>query len=96
VPGGKNVNSCNKDGNSIADKNAQSGCNGGSSFVCNNNQPIVVNDNLAYAFAAFSRPNSCCKCYELTFTNTAVAGKKMIVQVNLDNHYLVTRIFIFN
>ena len=39
--------------------------------------------NLAYGFAAFSRPNSCCKCYQLTFTNTAVSGKKMIVQVHI-------------
>lgn len=80
VASGRNVNSCNKDGASIADKNAQSGCNGGPSYSCSNNQPITVNDNLSYGFAAFSRPNSCCKCYQLTFTNTAVAGKTMIVQ----------------
>jgi len=80
VAGGKNVNSCNKDGVSIADKNVQSGCGGGPSYACSNNQPITVNDNLSYGFAAFSRPNSCCKCYQLTFTNTAVAGKTMIVQ----------------
>ena len=83
VAGGKNVNSCNKDGISIADKNAQNSCGGGSSYSCTNNQPMTINNNLAYGFAAFSRPGSCCKCYELTFTNTAIAGKKMIVQVGL-------------
>jgi hypothetical protein len=63
-----------------------SGCNGGTAYMCNNQQPIVVNDNLAYGFAAANIPGSseqqwCCACYELTFTNTAIAGKKMIVQV---------------
>jgi len=48
VAGGKNVNSCAKNGASIADKNAQSGCNRGPSYACNNNQPITINANLAY------------------------------------------------
>ena len=42
---------------------------------------MIISDTLSYGYAAFSEPGSCCKCYELTFTNTAVAGKKMIVQV---------------
>ena len=41
-----------------------------------------MGDTLSYGFAAFGTDaeRNCCKCYELRFTNTAVAGKRMIVQ----------------
>ncbi|KAI9243291.1 endo-beta-D-1,4-glucanase [Sporodiniella umbellata] len=80
------VGSCNKDGKTLADSNVQNGCVGGSSYTCNNNQPWVVNDNLAYGFAAASIAGGneatwCCACFELTFTSTTVKNKKMVVQV---------------
>jgi len=55
-------------------------------YTCNNNIPWAINDNLAYGFAAAKLVGQgegdwCCACYELTFTSTAVSGKKMIVQV---------------
>lgn len=54
--------------------------------MCNDNQPWAVTDDLAYGFAAASIAGSdeagwCCGCYELTFTSTAIQGKKMVVQV---------------
>lgn len=54
--------------------------------MCNDNQPWAVSDDLAYGFAAASISGGsestwCCACYELTFTSTAIAGKKMVVQV---------------
>jgi len=54
--------------------------------MCTGQSPWAVNDDLAYGFAAAaiqggSESSWCCGCYELTFTSTAVAGKKMIVQV---------------
>ncbi|KAL8648831.1 MAG: hypothetical protein Q9226_005827 [Calogaya cf. arnoldii] len=59
----------------------QSGCNGGNSFMCSDQSPWAVNDNLAYGFAAVTSANpTCCQCYKLTFTNTEIAGKTMIVQ----------------
>ncbi|KAI9265548.1 endo-beta-D-1,4-glucanase [Helicostylum pulchrum] len=80
------VDTCGKNGISILDDNAQSGCNGGDGYMCNNNQPWAVNDGLAYGFAAASIAGSsesgwCCGCYELTFTSGPVNGKKMVVQV---------------
>ncbi|OBZ81286.1 Endoglucanase-5, partial [Choanephora cucurbitarum] len=80
------VDVCGKNGISLMDSNAQSGCNGGDGFMCNNNQPWAVNDDLAYGFAAASIAGSneagwCCGCYELTFTSGPVSGKKMVVQV---------------
>ncbi|KAI8387371.1 endo-beta-D-1,4-glucanase [Blakeslea trispora] len=80
------VDVCGKNGISLLDSNAQSGCNGGPGYMCNNNQPWAVNDNLAYGFAAASITGSsesawCCSCYELTFTSGPVNGKKMVVQV---------------
>ncbi|KAL8852795.1 MAG: hypothetical protein Q9221_002304 [Calogaya cf. arnoldii] len=60
---------------------AQSGCTGGNSFMCSDQSPWAVNDNLAYGFAAVTSANpTCCQCYKLTFTNTEIAGKTMIVQ----------------
>lgn len=53
--------------------------------MCGNQSPWAVSDTLAYGFAATSiaggtEASWCCACYELTFTSTAIAGKKMIVQ----------------
>jgi hypothetical protein len=53
--------------------------------MCSDQSPWAVSDSLAYGFAAVSIPNEsesdwCCACYELTFTSTSIAGKKMIVQ----------------
>lgn len=69
---------------------AQSGCNGGTAYMCADQTPFVDADNanIAYGFAAANvggagESGSCCACYELTFTSTslATAGKKFIVQV---------------
>ncbi|KAI4187138.1 MAG: hypothetical protein L6R41_003003 [Letrouitia leprolyta] len=60
---------------------AQSGCNGGTSFMCSSQAPWAVNNNLAYGFAAVTASNpTCCSCYKLTFTSTSIKGKTMIVQ----------------
>ncbi|KAL8982072.1 MAG: hypothetical protein Q9177_005386 [Variospora cf. flavescens] len=61
---------------------AQSGCTGGTSFMCSSQSPWAVNENLAYGFAAVTSSNpSCCTCYKLTFTGkNAIKGKTMIVQ----------------
>ncbi|CEG82705.1 Putative Endo-glucanase RCE2 [Rhizopus microsporus] len=80
------VRTCAKNGVSIIGNNVQSGCAGGGAFVCNNNQPWVVNNNLAYGFAAARIPGGgedrwCCSCFELSFTSTAAKGKKMVVQI---------------
>ena len=65
--------------------NAASGCSGGTSYMCSDQSPFAVTDDLAYGYAAVniaggSEASWCCACYELTFTSTALAGKKMIVQ----------------
>ncbi|KAI7858177.1 RlpA-like double-psi beta-barrel-protein domain-containing protein-containing protein [Circinella umbellata] len=81
------VNTCKADGvTRLTDNNAQSGCNGGNAYMCNDNQPWAVNDKLSYGFAAASIAGKneagwCCGCYELTFTSGAVEGKKLVVQV---------------
>ncbi|KAI4225403.1 MAG: hypothetical protein L6R36_003945 [Xanthoria steineri] len=62
---------------------AQSGCqNGGTSFMCSDQSPWAINDNLAYGFAAVTASNpTCCQCYKLTFTSDGpIKGKTMIVQ----------------
>ncbi|TGO33806.1 hypothetical protein BHYA_0226g00130 [Botrytis hyacinthi] len=64
---------------------AVSGCDGGNSYMCSDQSPWAVSDDLAYGYAAVniaggSEASWCCACYELTFTSSALAGKKMIVQ----------------
>jgi len=54
--------------------------------MCNSNQPVAQSSTLAYGFAAAyiegkSESDWCSACYELTFTSTAIAGKRLIVQV---------------
>ncbi|KAI9647162.1 hypothetical protein NHQ30_003545 [Ciborinia camelliae] len=66
--------------------NAASGCaSGGTAYMCSSQSPWAVTDDLAYGYAAVhiaggTEASWCCACYELTFTSTVLAGKKMIVQ----------------
>jgi hypothetical protein len=71
--------------NPISDPNVASGCGGGTAYQYSNESPWVVNDNLAYGYAAVNieeglEASWCCTCYELTFTSGPVTGKKMIIQ----------------
>ena len=78
------VKTCDINNNPLADLAAKSSCEGGESYTCADQSPWVVNDSLAYGFAAVNLASgelsSCCSCYELTFNSGPVAGKKMIVQ----------------
>jgi len=84
---GRNLQTCNKSDKPLtpleANLNAVSGCDAdGESYMPSDQVGWAVNDNLAYGFAAVGGAFSenCCACYELTFTSTDLAGKKMIVQ----------------
>ena len=89
--GGNNARQCDASMNRIDDVYAKSMCDGGPSTACLDQIPQVINDNLAYAFAASpgGGPNVCGKCFELTFTGQGkyesklnhkkIAGKKLIV-----------------
>jgi len=61
---------CRVDGTIITDTNERSTCDGGAAAACTSQVPIVVNDNLAYAFAAVPAANGgyCGKCFDLEFT----------------------------
>jgi len=77
------VRSCSKDGMTpFTDLSnlwrVKSGCEGGSVYMCNDQQPWAVNDNVAYGFVASHE--KCCTCQRLKFTSGPVAGKQMIVQ----------------
>jgi len=62
-------------GNILQDSNAASACEGGNSASCPNNQPFLVNANLAMGFAAaavsgdhgLTGDDNCGQCYELRF-----------------------------
>ena len=63
------VKTCNIRDQPLSDVNAQSGCNGGSAFMCSSQSPWAVSDTLAYGFAAVHIPGGsesswCCACYE--------------------------------
>ena len=88
--GGIQAHACDAQGNRINDDGAKSMCDGGNAGICRGQFPIVVNDNLAFAFAAVpgSAGAQCGKCYDLAFTgkgkyatdnHKALAGKHLIV-----------------
>ena len=89
--GGNPARQCDASMNPINDASAKSMCEGGPSTTCLDQIPIVVNDNLAYAFGASpgGGPNVCGKCFQLTFTGEGkyetklnhqkLKGKKLIV-----------------
>lgn len=75
------VKTCDVQDNPLTDVDAKSGCEGGPAYMCSNQQPWAVSDDLAYGFTAVSGADpSCCSCYKLTFTSGPIVGKKMIVQ----------------
>ena len=79
------VTSCDAADQPLSSYDTASGCNGGVAYMCSSQSPWAVNSTMAYGFAAVSIPGGteaswCCACYELTFTSTSIAGKKMIVQ----------------
>ncbi|XP_057652375.1 endoglucanase-like [Diorhabda carinulata] len=86
TPDQKPVNSCLKDGETIAPITDYSGCGeGGTAFTCNNNQPFLVNSTLSYGFAAASFTGGldysmCCACVLLSFEGQ-LKGKQFLVQV---------------
>lgn len=81
------VKTCAKDGSPLSDLNAKSGCEaGGTAYMCADQTPWKVNDNLSYGFAAGSiigqtERDVCCSCYKLKFTSGLAKGKEMIVQL---------------
>lgn len=89
--GGKQAHACDARGNIISDDGAKSMCDGGNSGTCVSQVPIIVNDNIAFAFAAVpgSAGGECGKCFALEFTgkgkyetknnHKALAGKTLIV-----------------
>ena len=89
--GGNPARQCDVNMNSILDFSAKSKCDGGPATTCIDQIPMVINDNLAYAFAASpgNGPNVCGKCFELTFTGEGkyetqlnhqkLKGKKLVV-----------------
>ncbi|CAF0774080.1 unnamed protein product [Adineta ricciae] len=77
---------CAQDGITTIDSNTQSYCNGGSSYLCIDQQPWNVSSTLSYGYAGgfiagHSEWDWCCACYSLLFTSGAIAGKELIVQV---------------
>jgi hypothetical protein len=94
------VKSCSADDKPI-DFSAGTGCNGGSAFLCSDQQPWAINDTLSYGFAgAFITPDLtgggiegawCCACYQLDFTSDPLRGKSMIVQASNTAYDLQTQ-----
>jgi hypothetical protein len=70
APVNKPIATCDKNDNPLTNVNAKSGCeSGGEAFMCTNQSPWAVNDNLAYGFAAVklagkTESDWCCACYE--------------------------------
>ncbi|ENN80431.1 endoglucanase [Dendroctonus ponderosae] len=80
------VASCSIDGVTKVNASVTSGCDSdGSAYVCNDMQPWSVNDTFAYGFVAASFTGGsdtsyCSVCLKLTFTESPLEGKTMIVQ----------------
>lgn len=85
--GGK-ASTCDASGNKVAG-GSPSMCDGGNAGICRGQFPIVVNDKMAFAFAATpGGENNCGKCFDLAFTgkgkyatdnHSKLVGKHLIV-----------------
>ena len=86
--------SCDIGMNVIYDYSAQSKCQGGPATTCLSQIPMIINDYLAYAFAAApgDGPNVCGKCFQLSFNGEGkyetrlnhqkLRGKKLVVMAS--------------
>ena len=81
------VTSCDSLNRPLGNASDPSSCQHGTSYMCADQAPWEVNSTLAYGFAgvyfALYGPNeyqTCCACYELTFTSGSNVGRKMIIQ----------------
>ena len=73
--GGPVARTCKTDGVTQAGSGESSVCNGGSAGTCFDQTPQIVNDTIAYAFAATpGGGNDCGKCYMLTFKGTGASA----------------------
>src|SRR5574344_498716 len=90
--GGPIATTCRADGSTAA-VYEKSFDDGGTAGTCMSQIPIVINDNLAYSYAATPAGGSDCgKCYLLTFTGTGkystdanqkkLKGKQMVVMAS--------------
>lgn len=92
--GGNTAKQCNVQQQEINDASATSMCDGGNAGTCLSQIPMVINDNLALAFAAVPAANGgkCGRCFALEFTGTgkyetkgphkAIKGKTLIVMAS--------------
>jgi hypothetical protein len=89
---GGSATTCDARGNKIGDKSAGSMCDGGNAGICRSQFPIIINDTLAFAFAATpGGENNCGKCFDLVFQGKGkysndrqakIKGKHLIVMSN--------------
>jgi Glycosyl hydrolase family 45 len=77
------VKACAQDGVTVLDSGAMSAIDGGPAYACFDQQPYVSpsDPNLSYGTAALANDANCGKCFELTFTDGPVAGKRMVVRI---------------
>lgn len=95
--GGPIARTCNINQQTLTkgDDTQKSMCEGGPAALCNDQRPIIINDNLAYAFAAGpgnSYAGSCGSCFLLEFDGNsrhttdgrtaALKGKKMVIMIS--------------
>ena len=74
--GGPIARTCQTNGVSQASVDDASVCDGGNAGTCFDQTPQIVNDTIAYAFAATpGGGNDCGKCYMLTFTGNGSSSK---------------------
>ena len=69
----------------LADVSVEESCQNGTSYMCADQAPWLVNDHLAKGSAALSIEGGSeaswrCACYDLTFTWGLADGKRMVVQ----------------
>ena len=74
APVNKPIATCDKNDNPLTNLNAKSGCEsgGGEAYMCTDQSPWAVNDDLAYGFAAVklagkTESDWCCACYEYVY-----------------------------
>ncbi|ENN70547.1 endoglucanase [Dendroctonus ponderosae] len=78
--------SCAADGETTIDPDTLSGCgDGGTSYMCTDQEPFVYNETITLGFVAASFTDGadysqCCSCMLLSFSEQ-IANKKMVVQV---------------
>lgn len=91
------IKSCDKQDNPLSNMAAKNGCeNGGQAYMCSNQGPWAVSEDLSYGFAAVklsggTESSWCCACYKSVTTRGSLSTLEISTNIPQANIHFWSR-----